>query len=54
MTIKVNCPQCDGNGERVEGDACRYCGGAGTLELDVDREAVNGDEKLKVQEEDSI
>ena len=50
--IKVDCPECDGTGERAEGDACRYCGGAGKLDLDVDREEAKGDEKLKIQEED--
>lgn len=50
--IKADCPECDGTGEREKGDACRYCGGTGKVEVELDHEAVKGDEKLKIQEED--
>lgn len=50
--ITEDCPECDGTGERAQGDACRYCGGRGKLETDVDREAVIGDEKLDIQDAD--
>jgi len=54
--IKTDCPACGGTGDQDPvgpvSKPCRYCGGTGKVELDVDREAVKGDDRLKIQEED--
>lgn len=54
MTITEDCPECDGTGELAQGDACRYCGGRGKLETDIDQEAVIGDDKLDIQDADLL
>jgi len=51
----VDCPECDGTGDRYTGPerlTCPYCGGRGKLEQDVEPERVKGDDQLKVEEED--